>query len=403
MSTMEAPVGAQAIAIYRQYRSLFRREGATFAHLLRYHVYQRDKRFFPVFDRVRRHHETAPPSSTAVGLGRFEPTGRARLCIDAVGLRPAAERTLGRREVLTGAASYAAPATFSHVIGAGHYLFVAGQIPIDTAQPGAPLIRNYEDIPEAGRFLRVGRSHEDTRNGPIAAQTWFTYDVIRRHLEAIGSSLASILNLVVYLQDIRDFPTFHRVHERFFGSDPPALTVIEANEVGHKGTLIEIEPTAILPGRSAKRRIFNPRDWHAPAHMSALVEAGGLAFLSGLLGVGDSGAPVDSLKALPAAVRARVARDLARDTVALQCAAILHALKRLLQDAGHGLDRVAHLTVYLRDIERVTSVERLLAGAFGRWRPAMTILEVPHPAPVPGVEVSISATAWFGEEKPVAC
>ena len=52
---LEAPVGAQAIAIYEQYRSLFRREGGEFTHLLRYHVYQRDKRFFPVFDRIRRH------------------------------------------------------------------------------------------------------------------------------------------------------------------------------------------------------------------------------------------------------------------------------------------------------------------------------------------------------------
>ena len=43
----------------------------------------------------------------------------------------------------------------------------------------APLIRGYDDIPERGRFLKVGRSHEDTRNGTIAAQTWFTYDLIR--------------------------------------------------------------------------------------------------------------------------------------------------------------------------------------------------------------------------------
>ena len=183
---MEAPVGAQAIAIYEQYRSFLEREGGDLKHLLRYHVYQRDKRFFPVFDRVRRHYESAPPASTAVGVGRFEPTDRARLCIDAIALRPAAEQALGLREVLAGAAAHTPAATFSHVVGAGPFLFVAGQIPIDTSRPGAPLIRNYDDIPEEGRLLRVGRSHEDARNGPIAAQTWFTYDLIRKHLEAAG-------------------------------------------------------------------------------------------------------------------------------------------------------------------------------------------------------------------------
>lgn len=399
---LEAPVGAQAIAIYEQYRSLFHREGGEFTHLLRYHVYQRDKRFFPVFDRIRRHYESAPPASTAVGVGCFEPTDMAQLCIDAVALRPAAEHTLGRRQVLSGAASYTAPATFSHVIGAGHYLFVAGQIPIDTSRPGAPLIRNYDDIPEEGRFLRVGRSHEDARNGPIAAQTWFTYDVIRRHLEAVGSSLDAILNLVVYLQDIRDFPTFHRVHERFFESAPPALTVIEVGEVGHKGTLIEIEPTAILPNRNVKRKAFSLKEWRATAHMSQLVEAGGLAFLSGLIGVDESGAPIETAKALPAQVRVQVSKDFAGGAVTLQCLAILYELKTLLQAAGRDLECVVQMSVYLQDIGSFSLVEPMLVKAFGKWRPAITVLEVPYPAPVFGARMSISATAWFGEEKPIA-
>ena len=306
---MEGPVGAQGIAIYEQYRALLEREGGDLKHLLRYHIYQRDKRFFPVFDHVRRDYETAPPASTAVGMGRFEPSDAARLCIDAIALRPAAEKTLGRREVLKGAAAHTAAATFSHVIGAGPFLFLAGQIPIDASKPGAPLIRNYGDIPEAGRFLQRGRSHEDARNGPIAAQTWFTYDLIRQHLEAAGSTLDSILNLVVYLQDMRDFPTFHRVHERFFPAAAPALTVVEVGEVGHKGTLIEIEPTAIIPDRGVRRRVFDAAGGPAPACMSAIVEAGGLAFLSGVLGVDETGEPVTSARALPPALRAQATRD----------------------------------------------------------------------------------------------
>ena len=303
VSEMEAPVGGQAIAIYERYREMLAREKSGLEHLLRYHVYQRDKHFFSVFDRIRRGYETKPPASTAVGLGRFDPTGRATLCIDAIALRASAERTLGPRSVLPGSAKHSAPATFSHVIGAGPYLFVAGQIPIDTSKPGAPLIRGYDDVPEEGHFLRVGKSHEDARNGPIAAQTWFTYDLIRQHLEAVGSSLDQILNLVVYLQDIRDFPTFHRVHERFFGSSAPALTVIEVGEVGHKGTLIEIEPTAIVPNRGVERKVFGVAGARAPAQMSQVVEAGGLAFLSSAIGVDESGEPVESARTLPRALR----------------------------------------------------------------------------------------------------
>lgn len=404
VNRMEGPVGAQAIAIYERYRGLLAAEGADFANLVRYHILQRDKRFFPVFDRIRRHYETAPPASTAVGVGRFEPSDRARLCVDAIALRPAAAGALGARSVRPGSSRHAAAAHFSHVIGAGPYLFVAGQIPVDTSQPGAPLIRNYDDIAEEGRFLRVGRSHEDARNGPIAAQSWFTYDLIRRHLAAEGSSLGEILNLTVYLQDMRDFPTFHRVHERFFPSSPPALTVVEVSEVGHKGTLIEIEPTAILPGKGIARRVHAAKGWTARAHMSPLVEAGGLAFLSGIVGLDASGTPIQSMRELSAAQRRAFAGKpaAARNPVALQLGTILAEIAMRLSAAGHGLERVAQLTLFIDDIGAFQAIEPMLARAFGRSRPALTVIETPWPAPVAGARVSATAIAWLGAGAPTA-
>jgi enamine deaminase RidA (YjgF/YER057c/UK114 family) len=403
VSRMEGPVGAQATAIYERYRELLAAEGGDFKSLVRYHILQRDKRFFPVFDRVRRHYETAPPASTAVGVGRFEPGDAARLCVDAIAVRPSAARAFARA-VLPGSSKFAAAAHFSHVIGAGPYLFLAGQIPVDTSKTGSPLIRNYDDVPEEGRFLKVGRSHEDTRNGPIAAQTWFTYDLVRRHLEAEGSSLEQILNLTVYLQDMRDFPTFHRVHERFFPSSPPALTVVEVAEVGHKGTLIEIEPTAIVPGKGIQRALHAPRGWSAPAQMSPLAEAGGLGFLAGIAGVDASGAPVESLRALPPALRRTFAsrRALARNPAALQLAVILDELRARLTAAGHGLERVVQITVFIDDIDEFAAIEALLARAFGRRRPALTVVESPRPAPIAGARVLLTAIAWFGEGGPTA-
>ena len=401
LNRMEGPVGAQGIAIYERYRKHLAAEGGL-GSLLRYHIYQRDKRHFPVFDRVRRHYETAPPSSTAVGVGRFEPADGVRLCIDSIALRSAASRTLGARTVLGGSGKHAAAAHFSHVIGAGPYLFLAGQIPVDTSLPGAPLIRNYDDIPEEGRFLRVGRSHEDTRNGPIAAQTWFTYDLIRKHLEGVGSSLENVLNLVVYLQDMRDFPTFHRVHERFFGASPPALTVVDVGEVGHKGTLIEIEPTAIRPGPAARRKAYVDARAGRPAHMSAGVEAGGLLFLSGIPGVAPDGSAAARLRDLPTAWRrhAHAPRGKRPPETAVQAVAVIAQLAQRMAIAGSSPSRVVHLTVYVDDIEEFARIAPLLERAFGRKRPALMVLEVPHPSPVPGVRVSATAIGWTGAGEP---
>ncbi len=402
LNRIEGPVGAQGIAIYERYRKLLGSDKGALGNLLRYHIYQRDKRHFPVFDRVRRHYESAPPSSTAVGVGRFEPSDAARLCIDAIALRSAAARTLGERTVLGGSGKHAAAAHFSHVIGAGPYLFVAGQIPVDTSQPGAPLIRNYDDIPQEGRFLRVGRSHEDTRNGPIAAQTWFTYDLIRKHLEWAGSSLDHVLNLVVYLQDMRDFPTFHRVHERFFRGSPPAMTVIEVGEVGHKGTLIEIEPTAVRADSSARRNAFVDARGSRAAHMSAGVEAGGIAFLSGIPGVTPEGAPAASLRDLPAPWRrdAGAPRSKRPSATAVQTMAVIAQLAQRMRMIGSDLSRVAYITLYTDDIEEFARVAPVIERAFGKRRPALTVLEVPHPSPVAGVRISASAVAWTGVGEP---
>jgi 2-iminobutanoate/2-iminopropanoate deaminase len=371
VSDWEAPVGAQAVAIYERYRELLAQEGSHHGHFLRYHIFQRDKHFFSVFDRIRRTYEQKPPASTAVGLGRFEPKDRATLCIDSIALRGSAEQSFGARTVLPGASQHVALATFSNVVNAGPFLFLAGQIPIDASKPGSPLIRGYDDIPEEGRFLRVGRSHEDARNGPIASQTWFTYDLIRQHLEASGSSLDHVLNVTVYLQDMRDFGTFHRVHERFFESGAPALTVIEAAEVGHKGTLIEIEPTAIVPGRGVERRVVDPDGWRAPARMSACVEAGGLAFFSGIPGSGEG--------------------------AEAQASAAMSELEARLTAAGRRMSDVAALTVYLRDIDDFQAVGRVLEQRFGAHRPALTPLEVPAVAPVRGTRVSLTAIGWFGD------
>ena len=395
---IEAPVGAQAIAIYERYRTLLAQAGAGVEHLVRLHVYQRDKRFFPVFDRIRRHNEpVAPTPSTAVGMGRFDPDDQARFCIDAIALNPSALARLGPRRPLGGEIAPAA-ASYSHVMGAGPLRFVAGQIPIDTARPGAPLIRGYDDIPEEGRFLRVGRSHEDTRNGPVAAQTWFTYDLIRRHLEGAGSSLDDVLNLTVYLQDLRDFPTFHRVHERFFPQDPPAMTVIQGAEVGHKGTLIEIEPTARAADAPFRRRAIASPSGPAPAQMSVLVEAGGLAFLSGMPGLTDGGDPVTTFNDLPARCRRGLKKGAAaaRNPAVLQSLMALARVEQALSMVNADLDKVVHLTLFLADIRHFLALEPTLVRAFGGSRPAFTVVECPAPGPVNGAQVSMTAIAWIG-------
>jgi enamine deaminase RidA (YjgF/YER057c/UK114 family) len=133
--------------------------------------------------------------------------------------------------------------------------------------------------------------------------------------------------------------------------------------------------------------------------MSALVEAGGLAFLSGVIGADSAGDPIERIGDLPAVLRRRIN---VRDGVSLQAAAALAQIGSTLRAAGHGLERVVQLTVFADGIGNRVKIERLLAGAFGKRRPALTVVEVPRPSPVAGARVSLTAVAWLGSAPPRA-
>jgi len=369
VDSIEGPIASQSISAYESVSDVLKKEGGNLTNLVRFHLYQRDKRFFPIFDTIRKFYEPNDPTpSTAVGMGHFDPDEYVRFNIDGIAFNPEAEKALGKRSALPGSKEHSSAAHFSHVVGAGPYLFVAGQIPTDTSKPGSPLINSYDDIPEEGHILKVGRSHEDSRNGPIAVQTWFTYDLIRKHLEGSGSSLEQILNLTVYLQDMRDFPTFHRIHERFFPSDPPALTVLQVAEVGHKGERIEIEPTAIASDSVFKKEIITSGNDSLGAHMSLGTKAGDLVFLSNIISEKEEDKDVLS-----------------------QATNILTQLESTLSILNADFSKISHLTVFLKDINNLISLDSLFDKIFPNDRPAFTALQIPLPSP--NVDANISMTA----------
>jgi enamine deaminase RidA (YjgF/YER057c/UK114 family) len=151
-----------------------------------------------------------------------------------------------------------------------------------------------------------------------------------------------------------------------------------------------------------QRKVYGAADTELPARMSQIVEAGGLAFLSGVLGVDAAGEPIVSARSLSRAARAKATGKLVRNVAALQCLACIDQLKSQLASAGRDLSSIVHLSVYVQDMDSFKIVETLLAKACGKQRPAIIALEVPRPGPVAGVRVAITAIAWFGEGKPEA-
>jgi enamine deaminase RidA (YjgF/YER057c/UK114 family) len=165
---------------------------------------------------------------------------------------------------------------------------------------------------------------------------------------------------------------------------------VQVGEVGHKGTLVEIEPTALVPGQRVQRRTSAGK---ACAHMSGAVEAAGIAFLSGIPGIGRDGGVALRPEDLAPGDRELCAGAPETSPVIVQAAAALAQLRSELGKLGRDLCSVAHLTVFLANIEEFLTVAPLLEKAFGATRPALAVAEVPQPAPIANAAISLTAIA----------
>jgi enamine deaminase RidA (YjgF/YER057c/UK114 family) len=397
VDVVEGAPGAQAWAAFRQVRTLLNGLGADFDDVLQLHLYQKEKRLFPVFERIRRLYEPeAPAPASGIGVGDSSADGDAWFGVDGIAIDPSAWRFPERRRVLRHAGEQPTGSHYSQAVQAGPYVFLAGQIALDPSRPGNPVVQGYDDVPEEGRFLRVGRSHPDFRDGAIAAQTWFTYEKIHRVLEAAGSGLEDLISVTVFLQDMKDYATFHRVHERSLARALPALTVVEAREVGHKGTLVEIEATALRPAPGIAHRVIAPPSKRVRAHCASARMAGPLIFVSGQVGLDPAGDLVSDRSALPRLIRphaAAIARMTGRQAAVCQAFAIFERLAETLHAAGRPLSAVARIVLYVRDVGDFVSFDLTCRHYLPEQRPALSCVVIPRVSPIPGALLCVEATA----------
>jgi len=109
---------------------------------------------------------------------------------------------------------------YSQAIVANGFVFVAGQGPIDAKT-------------------------QEVVIGDIRRETELTLSNIAAILEASGSSLEQVVKVNVYLKDIKDFAAMNEVYSRFFATNKPARTTVQAG-LG-LGIGVEIDAIAVSP------------------------------------------------------------------------------------------------------------------------------------------------------------
>lgn len=395
---MEGAYAADAWTVHENLEKVMVAAGSDGSQVLRQHVWQQDKRFFPQYERVRIEWQKVPSPSSGLGVadiaGRF---GRY-YGIDALGVVPGLNERYPQRDTVRTFDNKELPSAsyYSQAVRCGPLVFLAGHIPIQTDKPGKPVVRTYDDVPEEGQVLMTGRSHPDSRHGPIATQTWYTYDRIRANLEAQGLSMSDMIQVTIFLQDIRDFGAFHKVHRHFFPEGGPAMTVTGFNEVGHRGTLIEIEPTALDPEHKIAAKTIT---WPiaAPFAGPAAVIGGDVVFFAGMLGLNSEGHLVRDARDIDDETGSSIVADLEKRErvpgLAAQCWAAWTLLSQTMRAADLPLNALTKTTVYLRNAEDLVIYEAVRSCFITENLPAFDCVVVHGPGPVDAALVQIEAIA----------
>ena len=122
--------------------------------------------------------------------------------------------------------------------------------PANTPQPIGP----YSHIAKVGPFITIGGTAGfDPATGQLAgedvhSQTTRILESFRVMLHSVGSDLAHVIHVNVFLKDMRDFEDMNRAYVAMMGSHRPARTVIGVNELPKPGIRLTMNLTAVAAG-----------------------------------------------------------------------------------------------------------------------------------------------------------
>ena len=115
------------------------------------------------------------------------------------------------------------PGTYSHIVRAGKTIYVAGQV---GAKPDGSL---------AGETM--------------AAQLEQVLANLQTALTSQGANFSHVAKITIFVTSIAEFrtPEAAKVREKYFGTNRPASTLVQIQQLANPAYKVEIEAVAVLP------------------------------------------------------------------------------------------------------------------------------------------------------------
>jgi 2-iminobutanoate/2-iminopropanoate deaminase len=120
--------------------------------------------------------------------------------------------------------------------------------PPNTPAPIGP----YNHIAKVGSLVTIGATAGvDPATGQLSvtdieSQTRQIFDSFKVMLESVGSDLAHVVHVTVFLSQMSDFDAMNAAYVEKMGNHRPARTVIGVGELPKPGVLLTVNLTAVM-------------------------------------------------------------------------------------------------------------------------------------------------------------
>ena len=110
------------------------------------------------------------------------------------------------------------------------------------------------EAPAKGRLVFISGMTARRADGAIAgigdieAQTRQVCENLKSAVEAAGGTMDDVCRVDVYVRNMEHFEKIHMVRREYFGSPPPASTMVEVTKMTSPEYLIEISAIAVIGG-----------------------------------------------------------------------------------------------------------------------------------------------------------
>jgi enamine deaminase RidA (YjgF/YER057c/UK114 family) len=230
----------QTTYLLQKLQNILTAHGSALEHVVKTQVFITDCRLFDAFDQIWKKFFEVPPPRTTVGVGPDSMAIPGTLvAVDVIAALP---EVLDIRQI--DSPRLPKPlANYTPCVGAGDWLFLAGQLPTEFGDTGL--------APEAS--VNPLFPHHSSA---LLAQAKYTIDVCQTLLEDSGSDWDHVLRVAIFLKDVTQAPLIDALwSDMFTGRTAPPYLVIGVDELLTGGAEIEIDVIAVRTGTASFRRL----------------------------------------------------------------------------------------------------------------------------------------------------